>query len=96
MAKESKKAQYPEIEDIRDDLNSLRSNVVELTKHIKEDKLVQTQELNTRFKDRWTKFQASGQEQYKNVEKRVKEKPAQSMAVAFAAGLAASIILRRR
>lgn len=90
------KTTYPELQDIREDLDSLKSNVVELTKHIGKDGADQTHELKKVLESRWSKMQTSGREQYKNIERRVKAKPGQSMAIAFAAGLAASLLLRRR
>ncbi|MBI1301924.1 MAG: hypothetical protein GC137_09750 [Alphaproteobacteria bacterium] len=90
------KATYSEIDDIIEDLNSLKSNVVELTKHVKKDSRYQTEELRNVMFDRWEEFQSSSKQRYKDIEKRVKAKPGQSMAIAFAAGLAASVLLRRR
>ncbi len=92
----NKKSSYSEIDDIREDLDSLKTNVIELTKHVKQDGVIHTSELKDTISDRWSQLQASGREKYKNVESRIKEKPGQSMAVAFAAGLAASVLLRRR
>ncbi|MGB0720359.1 MAG: DUF883 family protein [Bdellovibrionales bacterium] len=90
------KSNYPEIDDIRHDLDSLKTNVVELTKHVQRDGKVQTREIKNALSDRLEHLQESGRVQYKNIEKQVKAKPAQSVAVAFAAGLVASMLLRRR
>lgn len=90
------KSTYPEISDIRDDLDSLRHNVVELTKHVKKDGAEQTEVLKKNIGQRLSSLQASGRLQYKNAEAKIKAKPAQSVAIAFAAGLAASMLLRRR
>lgn len=90
------KTTYPEINDIREDLNSLKSNVVELTKHVRHDGAAQTTELKKMLMGRLKGFQSSGQKQIQNVEKRIADKPAKSVAIAFAAGLAASMFLSRR
>lgn len=90
------KQNYPEIEDIRDDLDSLKTNVVELTKHVKKDGIIQSKELKDVAIERLQDMKSTGKEQVKKIERRVKEKPAQSIAVAFAAGLAASFLLGRR
>lgn len=90
------KTHYPEINDIREDLDSLKSNVVELTKHVRQDGKEQTKELKSTALKQLGLLQESGKKQYENVEKRIKEKPAQSVAVAFAAGLAASLLFGRR
>ena len=90
------KTNYPEISEIREDLNSLKSNVVELTKHVRNDSVVHTTELKNILMGRLKGFQDSGQQQIKNVEKRIIAKPAKSVVIAFAAGLATSMLLRRR
>lgn len=94
MAKQ--KREYTEIDDIKEDLNSLRTNVVELTKHIRENGNAQTQRITDMTKDQIGLLRKSGKAQMKRVEKRVKDKPAQSMAYAFAAGLFLSALLRSR
>lgn len=90
------KTTYPEINDIKEDLNSLRSNVVGLTKHVRNDGASRTTELKNMLMGRLKGFQDSGQKQIKSVEKRIVAKPAKSVAIAFAAGLAASMLLNRR
>ena len=96
MPKTKTKTTYPEIDDIRDDLDSLKSNVVELTKHVKHDGEIQTRKMQDALKTRLQEMRISGRKQYQKVEKQVKAKPAQSMAIAFAAGVAASMLMRRR
>lgn len=90
------KSTYSEIDDIREDLDSLKNNVVELTQHLRRDGSVRSQELRSAIMDQFALFQQSGRDQYKNVEKRIKAQPGKSIAIAFAAGLAASLLLRRR
>ena len=89
------KTDYSELEDIREDLDSLKVNVVELTKHIKKNGQQHTQDLKNVLHDRLETLQTSGREQYKNMEKHVKTKPVQSMAAAFVAGLAISMLMKR-
>ena len=97
MSKTSKTKQtYPEIQDIRADLDSLKNNVIELTKHIKENGAAQTDHLKHNIEQQITDLQRAGANQVKNVEKRVKQKPAQSLMTAFAVGLVASYLLRGR
>lgn len=93
--KASTLAQYDEIENIREDLDSLKSNIVELTKHIAADGNEQAQELKERALDQIAALQNTGLKQYKSFEKSVKSNPGQSVAMAFAAGLALSLLLRR-
>ena len=87
---------YPEINEIREDLDSLKNNVIELTRHMRKDGKAHTEELKGSLMERLTEMKATGSEQYHNVEARIKQKPAQSVAIAFAAGLAASLLLGRR
>lgn len=87
---------YPEINDIREDLDSLKNNVIELTRHMRKDGKAQTEELKGTLMERLTDMKTTGSAQYHNVETRIKQKPAQSVAIAFAAGLAASLLLGRR
>jgi len=90
------KKQYSEIDDIREDLNSLRTNVVELTKHMKKDGNAQALHLADSLKEQISHARDLGSAQYKNIEKRVKAKPGQTLAMAFAAGLVASMLMGRR
>ncbi len=87
---------YPEITDIREDLDSLRSNVVELTKHLTKDGGNQTRELQKLLQTRLNTMKEKGREQLKTAERRIKAKPVQSIAMAFAAGLVLSALMRRR
>ncbi len=87
---------YPEINDIKSDLDSLKSNVVELTNHIKNDGAAQSQVLKKAALKQVGEIKKGGEKQLKLVEGRVREKPVQSLAAAFAAGLFASLILGRR
>lgn len=89
------KKNYPEIDDIREDIDSLKYNVVELTKHIKADGQETLEEAKETASEKLKRLSDSGKRQLKNMEGRVKEKPAQSMAIAFAAGLALSAMMKR-
>ena len=90
------KSNYPEIDEIREDLDSLKTNVVGLTKHVQENGYKQANELSASAKKRLAKLQAQSQDQMKKVESQVKAKPAQSLAVAFAGGFLASLLFRGR
>lgn len=87
---------YTEIDHIREDLDSLRNNVVELTRHMKKDGHAQAAQLRSSMSDRLEQVQKSGRMQYAQLEGRVKEKPGQTLAMAFGAGLLASMLIRRR
>ena len=89
------KTDYPEITEIREDLNSLKSNVVELTKHLKHDGDTTIEEIRESATKRLKNLSTAGQKKLKEVEGHVKAKPAQSLAMAFAAGLVISALARR-
>ncbi|HPF47003.1 MAG TPA: hypothetical protein PK690_09060 [Emcibacteraceae bacterium] len=86
---------YPEIDDIRQDLNSLKSNVVELTKHIQHDGRLTVDDVKESASERLKVLSVTGKKKLKDVEGRVKDKPVQSLAMAFAAGLVLSAMIKR-
>lgn len=86
---------YPEIDDIRHDLESLKNNVVELTRHVQENGSDRAQVLRQKARRQVSNLRSQSRHQMQEMEERIKEHPAQSMAVAFIAGLAASLLLGR-
>lgn len=75
-----------EIEDIKEDLQSLKSNVVTLAQDIKNGG-------GAVARDSLDHLKAVGQEGFDKIENRVREKPGQSLALAFCAGLALSYLV---
>ncbi|MCB1538387.1 MAG: hypothetical protein H6865_04445 [Rhodospirillales bacterium] len=90
------RSDFPEIEEIRNDLDSLKNNVVELSRHLKSEGRVQASRLSDLAIDRIAELRKSAANEYHRAETRVKEKPGQSIAIAFAAGILASAVLNRR
>lgn len=88
--------EYPEIRDIRKDLDLLKNDAVALTRHIKEAGQVKTEQLKNNAMENWDELQEYGQKNLQKVERHVKAKPMQSLAIAFATGIIASYLLRRR
>ena len=88
----SKDTNYPEIDEIREDLNSLKDNVVELTKHIQKDSVFCAEDMTAKAKKRLSKLQTRSEESVKKIEGHVRENPAQSVAVAFIGGLVTSLL----
>ncbi|MGQ0527374.1 MAG: DUF883 family protein [Alphaproteobacteria bacterium] len=84
------KERFPEIKDIKNDLESLKTNVVGLGKNVQENGADLTAELKEKVQQRISKLQEKGKGELHRMEDRVKDKPAKSMAVAFFAGLVAS------
>lgn len=90
------KGEYPEIREIKQDLDSLKNNVVELTRHVQANGFEKASILTERAREQVRQFQDSARAEMEKVEKRVKQHPAQSLAIAFGTGLLASLFLRRR
>lgn len=89
--KSSKKpnASYPEIDRIGEDINSLKTNVSDLVVHVKEEGLNDLADATSGAYDNVAEFG-------RKLEKKIREQPAKSVAVAFAGGLLASYLLGRR
>jgi ElaB/YqjD/DUF883 family membrane-anchored ribosome-binding protein len=94
MAKE--KAELTELADIKHDLDSLKTNVVELTKHLKKNGSRQAEKITDQALDQIRQYRELGTEKLHDVEKYVKTKPAQSLATAFMVGFVASILMGRK
>lgn len=94
------KEEYPSIEDIRNDIDSLKTNVVELTRHIQESGIGHVQELTdevtTKAQKKAEALRKSGKRELKKLESQVKSHPGQSVALAFAAGMAMTMIMGAR
>jgi ElaB/YqjD/DUF883 family membrane-anchored ribosome-binding protein len=105
MPKTTKKPN--EIDEIRSDLKLLSDNVKSLSKHVEAegkttaaDLKIKAQEnlsdLKVKTQENVANFQDYSRDQLEIVEKEIKAKPAQSVAIAFGAGLLASFLLSRR
>lgn len=105
MSKTIKKSN--DMEDIRDDIKSLKDSILTLSKHVEADGKMTAAELKTKAQDNLddlktkaqeniANFQDYSRDQLKVAEKEIKAKPAQSVAIAFGAGLLASFLLSRR
>lgn len=90
------RSEFPEIEEIKQDIDSLKSNVVELTKHMKSEGKDSAFKLGEAALSRYADLKKSAQLEYLKAEKSVKSKPGQSIAIAFGAGLVAAFLLRGR
>lgn len=78
-----------ELQEIRNDLNALKTNVVTLAQDLKNGGgTVARQSLDS--------LKAAGQDEFQKIEEFVQEKPAQSLALAFCAGLVFSALISRR
>ena len=96
MSNKTNITNYPEIQDIKQDLTSLKNNTMELGRHVGADTEEQAIALSQTAAQAIEQFKKSGRKQMKELESRVKAKPGQSLAIAFVVGIAASYILGRR
>jgi ElaB/YqjD/DUF883 family membrane-anchored ribosome-binding protein len=87
---------YPEIEGIKGDIESLKSNVFELTKHIKEEGKMHGAEIKNSVAEQIEQAKVFGHKKYDDLEDKVKQHPAQSVAAAFAAGYLINMLMKRR
>lgn len=87
---------YPEIDELKEDLASLKKHVSELTASLKQDGVAEAEKLSAKAKEKLGDLKDRGQQGLHSLEDRVKEKPGQSVAIAFAAGFLASMLLRNR
>lgn len=81
---------------IKDDLNSLKDNVTELAKHLKKEGSEKSQQMAEVLLARLKELQESGRDHLQTVEGQVRDKPLQSVAIAFVAGAIASMLFGRR
>lgn len=88
--------QYEEIDDIKKDISSLKSNAVSLTHHLADDGKEKLQEAGGQLKSFLSACKKDGAKYYHEAEDKVRENPGQSIALAFAGGLLLSALLKRR
>lgn len=87
---------YPEIDELKDDLSALKKHVSDLMARTKRDGLEGAEKIGVRAKEKLDDLKDLGSHRIQQVEDRVKENPVQSIAIAFAAGFLASMLLRKR
>jgi hypothetical protein len=80
---------YDEINNIKEDLNALREDIVSLGAQLQEDGYARAQKLGKSVK-------AAGDRSITHVEKKIKANPRQSLVTAFVAGVVASYFLGRK
>jgi ElaB/YqjD/DUF883 family membrane-anchored ribosome-binding protein len=93
---EKLKEALPMMENIKEDIDSLRSNMVGLAKSIKSVSSEKARVTADYLMDQVDNLKTTGSETLGKVETQIKERPGQSIAVAFAAGVLTSYLLNRR
>jgi ElaB/YqjD/DUF883 family membrane-anchored ribosome-binding protein len=88
---ESKKQdnRYEEIDNILADIADIKNNVFELSKNVKDD-------IRSETKDGLRSVKGKSRETISDMENHVRDNPVRSVAIAFAGGVLASALMRRR
>ena len=94
--KKVKKTEFTEIDDIKSDLESLKSNVIELTKHLKEAGKKDVKNLKNEAVEKLEVVKTKSEEQIDAIKENVQNNPMQAVGIAFVTGLFASVLLGRR
>lgn len=89
-------SEYPEIKNIRQDLSTLKDDVVSLTRHVKSNGSKHVDDVKHFANEQVDKARKASMDVVHKLENRAAEKPGQTIALAFFAGLAASFLLGRR
>jgi ElaB/YqjD/DUF883 family membrane-anchored ribosome-binding protein len=89
-------SEYPEINEIREDLNSLKDNVFELSRHVKTNSGHHIADVKHYAEDQISRVKRAGADALHKVEGRIADRPGQTIALAFFAGLATSFLLGKR
>jgi ElaB/YqjD/DUF883 family membrane-anchored ribosome-binding protein len=79
-----------------DEIQDIKENVVEIARTIRDASNDRAHDAADYVRDRVDGLKASGRDALEKVETRIKARPGQSVAFAFAAGLIASFLLGRR
>lgn len=82
--------------DIKESLDSLQSNVIDLAKNLREAGADRANMAADYMRDRADDLKDMGAEALKKTEKTIKASPGRSVAIAFAAGILTSLLLGRK
>lgn len=79
--------------DIRKDLRALKNDITNLTSHAVEAGLSRVDGLRDTASEQYDRLKETSKDGFATIERRVREKPAQSLAVAFVAGIVLSLFM---
>jgi ElaB/YqjD/DUF883 family membrane-anchored ribosome-binding protein len=85
-----------EAQEVKGDLDSLKTNVVGLARNLKDVGTDKVQVAAGYLRERVEDLKETSTDTMRMVEERIQSKPTQSIVIAFAAGVLASYILGRR
>lgn len=84
-----------DVNDVRDDVKSLKENVSALGQSLKDEACAKTSELKGLASEKLEDVMKRGDESLKFLDDEVKANPRSAVAIAFAAGILANFLLRR-
>lgn len=84
-----------DVNDVRDDVKSLKENVSALGQSLKDEACAKTSELKDLASEKLEDVMKRGGEGLKFIDDEVRANPRSAVAVAFAAGILANFLLRR-
>jgi len=94
---EKAKSHYNKAEkEVLSDIKDIKENVIGLARNIRETSTDKAHDAVDYVRDQVENLKEVGVNRMERVEKRIKAKPGQSIAIAFAAGLLANALLGRR
>ena len=82
--------------DLRQDIENLKHDAYELAQHAVEAGSRNASQLRDQAADQIDTLKEAGKKNLARVEKRIREKPGQSLAIAFAAGALLSLLMGRK
>lgn len=91
-------AGIPEISDlhsIRHDIEALKENVLSLTKHLQRDGKAKATEMSTALNEGLDTLMTKSDQGLAALETQVKENPRRALVIAFLAGFAANLLIRK-
>ena len=94
--KASVASEYTELSDIQKDLKALKTHVAELSGHVQSNGTKYVREAKDYAMHQVERAQEAAKAGLDTVERRVQEKPGQTLAAAFFAGIVASLLFGRR
>jgi len=96
VSKKNLKAANNSLDNIKEDIYTLRSDVIELGRTVKSEGLKKIEEATIELHDKIDSLKKEGTEELDKVQAYINDKPNQSVAIAFAVGAALALFLNRR
>ncbi len=87
---------HNKVPDLRQDISNLKNDVSELAQHAVAAGSANAQRLREQAGERFEDLKDASYKNMARVEKRIREKPGQSLAIAFGAGVLLSLLLGRK